>query len=144
MSQDVRFIGPKQIKEVTETEEKTPGGNPILKVEYEDGVVEMYSKVMFDLIVSPETCDLTQLREKRLAHLISATLVILREYGMKIGETAHFGLQINELLNSNIDEAQRELWAKWMPKPLSLDEVDFVTVDRVLRSIKPQSDGTAK
>lgn len=128
-----KFIGEKQIKFVSETGEKTPTGTDIVRVEYQDDTIEHFSKLMFEKIVSEEKCDLTKLRDKRLTPVVELVLTILRDWGVKIGELPYFGALINQSLQYNSDEALIKLVSKYMPKPKSLDDVDYITVDRILR-----------
>jgi len=132
-----KFIGQKQIKETKTLEEKTPSGGEIVEVLYEDESKETFSKMMFDEIKSETSCDLTELRDKRVRPIVASVLLIFREWGMKISETAYFSALLNNSLDMNKDEAQKELWKQWLPTIQSLDDVDFVTVDRVLKSKKP-------
>lgn len=132
----MQFIGDKKIKQTKDTNEKTPGGVEILQVEYEDGLSERFSKLMYDQVVSEESCDLSQLREKRVKYVVSSVLALLREYGVRVGDTPYLSVLLNQSLNFNVEEATKELWGQWMPRPLSLDDVDLVTVDRVLSSQK--------
>ena len=76
------FIGPKQIKE-TKDGGKTLNGIEVIEIFYEDNTKEILSKLMYDKIVSEESCDLTQLRDKRLEPLVKETLTVLRNWGIK-------------------------------------------------------------
>lgn len=131
-----KFIGEKKIAEVSETEEKTPGGLAILQVRYEDGAVEWLSSKMLEATVSEESCDLGALREKRTHPVIQEMLVAIREWGIKLGELPYMSATLNQSLDFNQREALLELWSNWMPRPLSPDEIDFVAIDRVLKSRK--------
>ena len=131
-----QFIGNKKIKIHFLTSETTPGGIPIVEVEYEDGTKEFFSELMFKEIVSDLSCDLTELRDKRISPVVKIVVGVLRDWGIKIGESSYFALVLNQSLNFNIDEAQKELWSQWTNKPLSLDEVDLIAVDRVLKSTR--------
>ena len=131
-----KFIGDKKIKETRETADKTPGGTAIVEVEYEDGQVEKFSQLTYDLVASDKSCDATSLREKRVQPVVATVLAILREYGIKVGDTPYFAALLNLSLNNNVEEATKILWATVMPKPQTLDDVDFVTIDRVLTAQK--------
>jgi hypothetical protein len=133
------YIGQKKIKETIVTDEKTPGGGDIIAITYEDGLTETFSKLMYNEIVSEEMCDLTDLRDKRVRPIVASVLLIFREWGMKVGETAYFSALLNNSLEHNKDEAQKELWRQFMPSIISLDDVDFVGIDRVLKTIKDSS-----
>ena len=127
------FIGEKEIKNTETSEQKTEGGGEIIKVEYVDGTVEFLPKLMYDKVVTEQSIDLSQLREKRVQPIVQSILFILREWGIKTGETSYFSALLNQSLNNNIEQATIMLWGQFMPKPKSLDDVDLLTVDRVLR-----------
>lgn len=131
-----KFIGDQKIKETKETTEKTPGGTAIVEVVYENGRIERFSQLMYDLVVSEKSCDASTLREKRVQPVVGSVLAILREYGVRVGDTPYLSALLNQSLNSNVEEATKELWSRVMPKPQTLDDVDLVTVDRVLTSKK--------
>lgn len=132
----MEYIGERAIKNVQKTDEKTDGGVRILRVEYEDGESECFSELMYSVVVSEEPCDLTALREKRIKPVVEALLVILRDWGIKLGELPYMSLVLNSSLDYNGKEALNELWSQWMPKPKSPDDVDLIAIDRVLKSKK--------
>lgn len=139
-----RFVGGKRIAWVVETEEKTEGGSSLVEVSYEDGSIERFSTLMFENIVTDESIDESQLRDKRVQPLVGVILSVLRDWGVKVGELPYFSALLNQSLNYNVEEATKELWAKFMPRPKSLDDVDTVTIDRVLKTIKSDAEGTEK
>lgn len=132
----MNYIGQKQIKETKTLEEKTPSGGEIVEVEYESGEKETFSKMMFDEIKSETSCDLTELRDKRVRPIVASVLLIFREWGIKVSETQYFSALLNQSLNHNKEEAEKELWKKWKPTLQSLDDVDYVVMDLVLKSIR--------
>lgn len=129
------FIGPKEIKSTEETEDKTPGGTSIVQVTYLDDTVERFSQCMYEKIVTEEKCTLEELRAKRCQPVVAMLLSVLNEWGTKLGELQYISALLNQSLEYSRDQATNQLWAAWMPKPLHPDEVDMLTVDRVLRSI---------
>lgn len=130
------FIGKKLIKSVETTTDKTPGGMEILKVTFQDDTVEQFSKVMFDKVIASERCDDTQLRDKRVKAVVEMMLIVLREWGIKVGELPLMSALINQSLNYNNDQALISLVSKYMPRPNSLDDIDLLTVDRILKDAK--------
>lgn len=131
-----KYIGSRKISEVKETNEKTPSGLSIFSVEYEDQTVEWISSIMLKEVVSDSPCDLTELREKRVVPIIQVILTILRDWGIKLSELPYLSILLTQSLEFNHKEALLELWGKWMPKPLSPEDVDMLTIDKVLHSIK--------
>jgi hypothetical protein len=130
------FIGEKEIKEVKEAKGKTIGGNPIMEVKFTNGDVQHFSKLMYDRIVSEEKCDLTQLREKRLTPVLEIVLAVLRDWGVTSGELPYFSIKLNQSLDYNTNQALIKLVSKYMPTPKSLDDIDYITIDRILSEEK--------
>lgn len=128
-----QFIGKRQIKDSKVSEEKTQMGNAIREVEYEDGTKELIAQCMFDKIVSEEQEDETKLRDKRVSMIVEIILYSLREWGTKVGEVDAITQLLGQSLTYNSNQALLSLIGDYMPKPLSLDEVDMITLDRILR-----------
>lgn len=133
-SKIIMYIGPNQIKEVKQTEEKTAGGFEIVEVYFDNGRKERFSKQMYDKIVSETSCDLSELRDKRIFPVTEVVLGVLRDWGIKVGELPYFSAVLNRSLDDNHFAAIKELWSKWMPRPLDPSDVDLITVDLVLKS----------
>lgn len=129
-----QYIGKKKITSVEETKEKTEGGIDILKVNFEDGTVEHFSKLMFDKIVSEKGCEESELRDKRVMPVVGILLSVLREWGIKTGELPYLSAVLNRSLDYNQSQALIKLLSDWMPKPKSLDDLDYITIDRILKS----------
>ena len=129
------FIGPKEIKTTEKTEETTPSGSPVIKVTYHDGAVERIASAMYEKIATEEKCSLEELRSKRCQPVVAVLLLVLNEWGVKLGELGYISALLNQSLEFNKDAALRELWSQWMPKPITPDDVDLLTVDRVLKGI---------
>lgn len=130
-----KYIGEKQVVDCVKTEENTPGGFPIWEVTYEENK-EWFSETMLKNIVSDEPCDLNELREKRVQPVVEMCLAVIRDYGLKVSELPHMSIMLNTSLDHNQKEAEIELWSKFMPRPLAVDEIDYLTIDRVLRTIE--------
>lgn len=138
-----RFIGEKKILFAELTDETTPAGTKLVKVTFADDSVEHFSELMFGYIVSDEQSDLSALREKRIKPIVQAILELLREYGIRVGELPYFSALLNQSLDFNRAEAERHLWSRYMPKPKDLEDVDLITVDRVLREYGEQNKANA-
>jgi len=128
----MKYIGLKPIKEIKEGD-KTSNGIEIVEVLYEDGTKEILSKLMYDKIVSEESCDLTQLRDKRLEPLVKETLVVLRNWGIKLSELTPFYALLNLSMQNNEKEALLELWQEVVPTLQDPDDIDLIAVDLILR-----------
>jgi hypothetical protein len=129
-----QYIGSKKVRLIEDTGEKTPGGTEIVKVTYDDNTAEHFSKLMFDKVVDTKPCDATVLRDRRVAPVCQIVQAVLREWGLKVGELPYLSTLLNQSLNSNTDQALLKLVSEWMPRPLSLDDIDYIAVDRILKS----------
>src|SRR3990167_761308 len=109
------YIGTRKIKSVA--------GDSHVIVEYEDGLFDHFSKLMYDKIVSNEPCDATALREKRIYPVVEEVLRVLRDWGMKLNELPYMSAILNESLKQNENAALKELWLKWIPTLSSIDDV---------------------
>ncbi len=125
-----KYIGERKIKGIS--------GENEITVEYEDGKKEVFSKLMYDKIVSDQSCDATTLREKRIQPVVAAVLKILCEWGIKLNELPYMSAVLNESLKQNENEALKQLWLAWAPTINTVDDIDLVSIDRVLRSKKAQ------
>lgn len=138
-----KYIGGKLILSVEETDQLTPGGVKIVQVVFEDGSAEYFSSLLYEKIQTDEPIDASALRDKRVFPMVEAVLAILRDWGARIGELPYFSAVLNQSLDFNHKEALRELWSQWGPKPESPEDVDLVTMDRVLSTVK-KDDKSAK
>ena len=122
------FIGPREIKgEPVEAEN-------LVTVEYKDGTSEILSKLMYDITLSKKACDLTELMEKRIKPIVKETLTIMRNYGMKLSEVSHFLKFITEMLEINEEAAIVELWKPLNKTIQRSDDIDLISIDKVLKS----------
>ena len=131
-----QYIGPREVKEIKDTKEKTNGGVAIKRVTYVDGKVEHLSTLMIDATLADKVCDLTELRDKRIEPVVSGMLALLRDWGLQIGEIPAMISTLNALVQFNFDQAELMLWAKWTIDPKQLTEVTLLDADRVLLSKK--------
>ena len=126
-----KFIGDKEIRNC-HCEEN------ICEIDYTDGKRETLSKIMFDEIVSEEKCDATTLRDKRVRPVVAQVLGVMRLWGLKTGEVGYFSALLNQSLMNNENEAMKHLWKGVIPTLQSLDDVNLVAIDQVLKSIQPE------
>ncbi len=140
-----KFIGEKQVVDVTETQEKTPNGSPILSIEYKDGTKELIPTLMFDRVVSDKSCDISVLRDKRVQPIVEEVLKVLRDWGLRLSELQHLSLLMNQSIAFNQTQALVEVLSKYTStKLLSPEDVDMLTIDRILKEIKPEDKLDAK
>lgn len=136
-----KFIGLNKIKKFKETKEFDI---PIIEVTYVNGTVEYLSKLMFNEIVSDKECDLSELRDKRVVPVVASVLEVIRNWGLKVNELPHMSALLNGSLDENRKQAQCILWSEFMPQPVTPDDVDFITIDRVLKHKRTLKDVIGK
>ena len=129
-----KYIGQRKIRESTKTEEKTPGGNDIYLIEFADGEKEWFSELMLKNIISDKSCDLTELQVKRIHPVIEVILAFLRDYGLSISDLPYLSAKLNQSLDENTKAAVLHLWEPYQSRLKELDQVNLISVDRVLRS----------
>lgn len=128
------YIGEKKIKntkDCTGSEEVK-----LVEIEYENGEKEILSKLMYDIVVSEIACEATQLREKRITPVVASVLRVLRDWGIRLNELPYMSAVLNESLKQNENQAMLELWLPWNSTIKSIDDIDLIAVDRVLKTIK--------
>lgn len=130
-----RYIGEKEIRDYQ-------CGVSLCEVEYIDGKKETLSKIMFDEIVADKKCDATTLRDKRVRPVVAQVLGVMRLWGIKTGEVGYFSALLNQSLQHNEEEALKHLWKGVIPTLESLDDVDLVAIDSVLRTITKDGEDT--
>ena len=134
------YIGEKEIKSTKDTLDEIE----LVEVAFADGSVELFSKKMFEAIVTENACNLTELREKRVAPVVQEVLQGLRNWGIRLSELSYFSILLETSINENVKQAQNELWGEHMPKPNSPDEVSLITVDKVLKGVKVKLEDVLK
>ncbi len=131
-----KFIGEKKIKQTTELKEQTFGGVSMIEVEYEDGTKGRFSSLMLAAITTDKAIDATALRDKRIFPVVEKVLGVLRDWGIKGGELPYMAAVLNQSLEFNERAALRLLWDTWLPGLKDPNDVDLITIDKVLRASK--------
>jgi hypothetical protein len=65
--------------------------------------------------------------------IVDIILFSLREWGVKIGEIDKITMLLAQSLTYNSNQALLSLIGDYMPKPLSLDEMDLLVIDKILK-----------
>lgn len=129
-----KYIGEKKIKRVTETDEQTSGGFKLVEVEFQHGMIERFSSLLLDKIITDQVCDASKLRDLRIHPVVAIVLQVLRDWGLKMSELPYFSTVLNQSLDYNHKQALNTLWSQWMLKPKDPEEVDLIAIDRVLKT----------
>lgn len=130
-----KFIGPKKVMTVVELEEKTPLGNDMVKVCFEDETFLVMPKVRYELISSEVISDLTEVQNKVRARVGSMLYSTLHEYGVLMGEVNGISDAMIDLVNNGYEKA-REI--KFGFEHL---ELPLIEVNNILKNETKNSDG---
>ena len=122
------FIGNKNVVTVVLLEEKTPGGNEMVNVQFGDGTSEIMPKTRFELIVSEEKSDATTVQNKLKARIGGLMYSVLHEYGVKMGEVNDAIDSVTKLINAGYERA-RDVKFGFDFLDLPLIEVNKVLLD---------------
>ena len=127
------FIGQKKIKITKNLNEKIDTIQ-LVEVEFEDKTKEIFSKLLYDKIISEKSCDATELRDKRIKPIVTEVLILLRNWGIKTNELPYMSVLHNQSLVFNEKEALKKLWLNWIPTLNTIEDVDLIAIDRVLKN----------
>ncbi len=87
-------------------DQKTPAGNEMVKVAFEDGTEEIMPKTRFELIVTEEKSDATVVQNKLKMKVGAMLFSVLHEYGIKMGETNDISDAMIRLVNTGYEKAR--------------------------------------
>ena len=129
MTYKEKYIGEKQIKKVTKD-------NTHFLITYMDDTTETISYLLLDKIVSDEPCNVTQLRDKRVEPIVEEVLKVLKNWGLKLNELSPLSNLLNQSIDFNQTQATLELWRPYVGTLKSPEDIDMITLDKILKQIK--------
>lgn len=139
-----QFIGPRKVIGVSIEEGiTTNGGGPIVKVLYDGGHSDLMPSKSFQVLVSEEPRDWTQLSQVRLADLTRKILMVLAEHDIKAGEIQNLVNGLANELHNSFNRATNFLWTKddgmFTPGYNVILDRSLLEADLIIKSI-PQAD----
>lgn len=120
-----QYIAKKRITAVVELEEKTPAKSDMVEVCFDDGKKEIMPKVRFELIVTPEISDDSEVQKKVVARVGSVLFGALHEYGIKWGEVNQVSDAMVKLVENGMEKATDIIWGTDKPG-IALNEIQKV------------------
>lgn len=120
------YINDKKIVTVTISEEKTPAGNEIIVVHFEDGTKESMPKLRFELLVSEEKSSLTESFNKVKARVSAMLFSTMHEYGIKWGEINPIIEAMGQLCDNGFQKANDIKWG------CDRDEISLIDINKTL------------
>lgn len=106
------WLETKHIQEVKELERKTPLGNLLIEITFEDGSKDTIPKMMYDRLVSLKSKDVNEFSHLRAAIMTDLIFSILQEYGMKWNEFQYISMLLKTSVEKHREAADKILYQK--------------------------------
>lgn len=133
-----QYIEDKKVLAVIEMESKTPAGNDMVEVCFEDNTKEIMPKMRFELIKSDKILDPTDFSNIVKARVASICFGSFHEYGVKMGEVNGILDAVTSLVNEGFAKAQNIVWGVDYPG------IKLIDINKVLLNnhAKQNNNGT--
>jgi hypothetical protein len=120
------FIGEKRIASAAVIEEKSPAGNEMVKVVYEDGAEEVMPKLRSELLISDKRSDASTVQSTLKVRVAAMMYSTLHEYGVKMGEVNSIIDAVTLLVNSGYDKARTLKFG------FEFDQLPLIEINKIL------------
>ena len=123
-----KWVGPKQIDTAEPITDRVDAeGKPLIRVTYIQGGIEYFTEKMLTAIISDKTCDLTELRFKRVHQIVQEILKVMSVYGFKPHSEFEFlYATLKGTLDQRLKQASDFLWG------VDDQELSFLDIIQVL------------
>lgn len=129
-----KYFGPRKIKNVVESKEKTYLGKIKLILSFEDGSEETYPLEVVEGLISETSIDLSELRDRRVKPVIEKLLVVLLESELTKEDLIYAtGIKFTESLKGCEEKANEILWGK--PNY----QITLSDIDKILKKNKQKN-----
>lgn len=138
-----KYIGPNKIVGATELDYKTPGGDDVIKVIYENPDCfspDILPKKVFERLVQDQPMDYSTFeREFRYTPFINNLATLFLEENVRYGDIKYIVETLVKKLDTSLDRATSYLWKgddkKFNPNDVMKD-VSFLEVENTLKKIQ--------
>lgn len=136
-----RYIGPTKIKEISETNKKSPQGKDLFLVTFEgDSDRPQYiTKDLFELISSKEQEDDAYVQQKKADSLLPKMVDLISEYNLKFFELSKIMELAHERFENRLERASNYLWTGhdeyWVPGYNFTNDISTLDIREVLTKI---------
>jgi hypothetical protein len=133
------FIGKSLVKEVMDTNRKTPTGNKIFEVEFDNGKKQLVTDYFLKNFTTKSKEDLTKLRQKIVDKMVESFMAMMIDSCLTFNDVQNIVDNIMGKSNSAMDRSISLLWDgnddNWIPgvpytAHKSFLEMDFVLTDK--------------
>lgn len=108
------YIEDKRVKEITVDDLKTPIGDVIYNITFEEGEPMQLTRQKFEAIRTTEASDATKARDRLVREVGMKMYAVMVEYGLKMSEVDPALNEVARLVNDNQGVALDILWGKDM------------------------------
>ena len=130
-----QYIGSDKILTVFIKEDlKTPTGESMVEVSFENGKKEIMPKKRLELLTTNEISDATKANIKLKAHVASVLYGVLHEYGIKMGEINSVCDGMVDLANNGFSKASNILFKTDDKDNISLNSVNNILIENAKQS----------
>jgi len=112
------YVGKKIVKQIIENIDQ---GDNYVKIEFEDGKIEVFGKEIFGILKSDKPITDTELRDKKIYFVAEKILGLLLVHNVKPSEFEFLTAVLQGSLNENIKKANDKLWGKPASERTMLD-----------------------
>lgn len=145
-----KYIGPNKIVGATELDWKTPGGDEVVKIMFEnsDLTPAIFPKKVFERLVQDVPMDYTSFREFRYRHFLETLSACFLEENVTFGDIPYLLKELSNKLSAGVDRGTSFLWfgedKRWIPGMEVLGDVTFLEIEKVLKTIPQKDVGTSE
>jgi len=93
-TQTKKYVGPNLVVRIEKIDLKTPLGNDVHKVSYENGSFEIIPQKTLDVVLKDSPIDSTSLREIVANVFMDEAVKVLMEYNVKSGDVQFFSKRL--------------------------------------------------
>lgn len=142
-----QYIGPNKVVGLLKEEMKTPMGNEVVKVVYENHPSQYMTRKCFDLLVSetPPPGDYNYLQEKKFSILLPALIDLIMEYDLNYYEIGRLGQKLVDGLFERFHRASNFMWTgsdeNYTPGFDFFNTRTVLDALKVISTIPPKEDG---
>lgn len=143
-----RYIGPFKVIGITKLDVKTPRGSEVVKVLYENRPAEIMPLASFELVVTPEPTDLTNLQRRRFDVLIPKIVEELAEMDVRMFELPGLLNKVHETVTDHFERASSYLWTgddrNWTHGMNFMNNRTIIETHKVLLEMEGNNDGISE
>jgi hypothetical protein len=152
--ENVMYIGSDKVVSVADIAQKTPLGNEMVEVTFENNKKVKFTKKAYELIVTDIASDLSIVRRTKFNAMVPAIIAVICEYDLKVSEIQALLQEVAGSIDNSFSRATNYAWTKddqqYVPNTNPMFDRSLLEADVVIKSIpevveaqKPAENGAA-